>query len=186
MKRIYIFFEKINSLFEKVYWFLKRKSQGNSFKSIGERVTISRHCHFTSQTISIGNNVYVGQGCRFQATKSNIFIKNNVMFGPNVSVHGGNHRHDIIGKYMIDIKLDEKLPENDQDVIIEDDCWIGTGAIILKGVTIGEGSIIGAGSVINKSVAPYSIVVGSKQQQIFSRFSSEEIKIHKERLGGWK
>jgi acetyltransferase-like isoleucine patch superfamily enzyme len=108
------------------------------------------------------------------------------MFGPNVSVHGGNHRHDIIGKYMIDIKLDEKLPENDQDVIIEDDCWIGTGAIILKGVTIGEGSIIGAGSVINKSVAPYSIVVGSKQQQIFSRFSSEEIKIHKERLGGWK
>ena len=48
----------------------------------------------------------------------------------------------------------------DAPIVVEDDVWIGFGAIILAGVTIGRGAIIGAGSVVNKDVPPYAIVGG--------------------------
>lgn len=82
------------------------------------------------------------------------------MFGSNVTIITGNHRTDIIGKTMISVTINEKLPENDENVVINDDVWIGANAIILKGVTIGKGSVVGAGSVVTKDVPKYSIVGG--------------------------
>jgi len=167
---------------KKVYWFLWRKDQLRRFRSVGKDVRISKGCFFHHQNISIGNRVYIGQKCRFQASLSHIQIGNNVMFGPEVTVHGGNHRTDLIGRYMIDIRLDEKLPENDQDVIIEDDVWIGTRAIILKGVTVGQGSIVGAGAVVSKDVPPYSIITGNKVQKLRERWSESQIEEHKNKI----
>jgi maltose O-acetyltransferase len=80
-----------------------------------------------------------------------IYIGNYVMFGPIVTIRGGNHRFDMIGKYMYNVKETEKLPENDQDVVIEDDVWVGCNVTILKGVTIGHGSDIAEGAVVIKS-----------------------------------
>jgi acetyltransferase-like isoleucine patch superfamily enzyme len=51
------------------------------------------------------------------------------------------------------------MNHNEEGIRIEDDCWIGAGAIILNGVTVGKGSIVGAGSVVTKNVDPYSVVV---------------------------
>lgn len=51
-------------------------------------------------------------------------------------------------------------------IIIGDDCWIGAGAIILNGVTIGTGAVIGAGSVVTKDVEPYTIVAGNPAKKI--------------------
>jgi len=45
-------------------------------------------------------------------------------------------------------------------VTIEEDCWLGTGAIVLPGVSIGRGSIIGAGAVVTKDIPPLSLAVG--------------------------
>ena len=53
-----------------------------------------------------------------------------------------------------------------QPVIIEDDAWIGAGAILLPGVSIGTGAIVGAGSVVTKDVAPFSIVAGIPAKMI--------------------
>lgn len=45
-------------------------------------------------------------------------------------------------------------------VTIEEDCWLGTGAIVLPGVRIGKGSVIGAGAVVTKDIPPYSVAIG--------------------------
>jgi maltose O-acetyltransferase len=45
-------------------------------------------------------------------------------------------------------------------VVVEDDAWIGTNAVILPGVTIGRGAIVGAGAVVTRDVAPYTVVAG--------------------------
>lgn len=45
-------------------------------------------------------------------------------------------------------------------IVIEDDAWIGTGAIILPNVTVGRGAVVGAGAVVTKDVPPYTVVVG--------------------------
>jgi len=102
------------------------------------------------------------------------------MFGPNVTIRGGNHNTSVIGKYMYDVH--EKRPEDDVPVVIEDDVWVGTDVVILKGVRVGRGSIIAAGAVVNKNVLPYSIVGGVPAKLIKMRWSKEEIQKHEELL----
>lgn len=132
--------------------------------------------------VFVGNNVFIGPGASFMAFISSIRIGSNVMFGPNVIIRGGNHSTHILGKLLSDYKTEDKLPEDDQPVIIENDVWIGTGAIILKGVTIGRGAIIAAGAVVTKSVPPYAIAGGIPAKVIKFRWTMAEIRRHEEIL----
>lgn len=146
--------------------FIKR-----SFGSCGKNVTVPRKGSYSGiQNIHLGNNVSLGTGVTILSTKAHLYIGNDVMFGPNVTIVTGDHRTDIKGRTMASIKDNEKLPENDQDVIIEDDVWIGANATILKGVTIHTGSIVSAGAVVTKDVEPYSIVGGVPAKLIKKRF----------------
>ena len=153
-----------------------------ALKSCGDRVTIGKNCRLTPSNICIGSNVIIGEGSTIMATRSNIYIGNNVITGPNITIRGGDHRIDMVGKCIIDVGEDEKLPENDKDVVIKDDVWIGQNAIILKGVTIGEGSVIGAGSIVTKDVPPYTIHVGVHSPYEFRRFTDEQISEHRRML----
>jgi acetyltransferase-like isoleucine patch superfamily enzyme len=118
----------------------------------GERIEIGEHCLINH------NNV-------LQAGKktARIVIGNYVHTGANVMIIAFNHAFDDIETPII---LQDYY---DADVIIEDDVWIGGGAIILAGVTIGKGSIIAAGAVVNKDIPPYSIAGGVPAKIIKSR-----------------
>lgn len=174
---------KFYNLFEGVIWKCKRKvlfSQlGGCGKNVGIAINWSIPC---PQNIFLGNNIILGENVRLSSTLSKIIIKDYVLFGPNVKVHGGNHRVDIVGRTIMSIKESEKRPLiDDKDVIIEEDVWIGDSAIILCGVTIGRGSVIAAGAVVTKSIPPYSIAGGCPAKVIKKRFTDEQIKEH-ERL----
>jgi acetyltransferase-like isoleucine patch superfamily enzyme len=77
----------------------------------------------------------------------------------------------------------EKLPENDLDVVIEDDVWVGANVLILKGVKIGRGCIIGAGSIVEKSIPAYTIYFGSPRLKTWSRWDAKTIEAHEHLLG---
>jgi len=62
-----------------------------------------------------------------------------------------------------------RQPKTASPIVVEDDVWIGAGARILKGVTLGKGAIVGAGAVVTKDVAPYSIVGGVPARMIRMR-----------------
>ena len=72
----------------------------------------------------------------------------------------------------------EKRPEDDLGVVIEDDVWVGTRAIILHGVTIGRGAVVAAGAVVAKNVPPYSIVGGVPAKVIKFRWDVATILEH--------
>ena len=147
--------------------------------SCGKNVFIGKGV--LSGHIELGSNISIGTGAWFVSTRAKIIVHDNVVFAPNVTVYTGNHITNCIGKHISEISDEEKDKSSvvwDKDVVIESGCWIGTRAIILKGVTIGKGSIIGAGAIVTKDVPPYSIYVGVPQQRIIRRFSDEEIKAH--------
>lgn len=132
----------------------------------------------TYENIYCGSNVHIAYHADFVATRSKIIIGDNVVFGPHVSIRGGDHRMNVVGKFITEVGDDSKLPGNDQDVVFEGDNWIGMNSTILKGVTIGRGSIVAAGSVVNKSTLPYSIVGGVPAKVLKMRFTPEEIIEH--------
>lgn len=183
MKFLIVFIYKVFSFFKRGFYRVfvlpcKRKL----LKKCGKNVFINTHCNINYSNVSIGNNSSIGKGCTFICSLANIIIGDDVMFAPNVTVVTGGHRYDILGKTMKEVTNKEKLPENDRDVIFEGDNWIGTSAIILRGVTVGEGAIIGAGSVVTKDVPPYAIVGGNPARIIKMRFNEEEIINHKQKL----
>lgn len=112
------------------------------------------------ENLSIGDGTSIPKGATFYCTKAPLTIGKKVIFGPKPTIITGDHRIDLLDRYIIDITDEEKLPENDQPVTIEDGCWIGANVTILKGVTIGHDSVVAAGSVVTKSCEPYSIIGG--------------------------
>ncbi len=177
LKLIFIIFYILEKI---LYKFVIMPIKKSMFCKCGNNVYLGKKSEFTYKNITIGNNVSIGMYAIFMSSNAKINIGNNVMFGPKVTIVTGDHRTDVIGEYMINIH--EKLPENDQDVVIKDDVWIGSNVTILKGVTIGEGSIIAAGSLINRNIEPYTIVGGIPCRKIKDRFNKDEIKIHKDML----
>jgi acetyltransferase-like isoleucine patch superfamily enzyme len=152
------------------------------FKSIGKNVNYSpADSYFIYKNISIGNDVYIAPKAFFFSAIAQIKIGNKVLFGPNVTIRGGIHPYYTAGRFLFDIR--EKNPSDDQDVIIEDDVWVGTNVTILKGVKIGRGAVIAAGAVVTKSVKPYTIVGGVPAIKLTNRFKSfEEVTYHEETL----
>ncbi|GAA3314757.1 DapH/DapD/GlmU-related protein [Ectobacillus funiculus] len=84
---------------------------------------------------------------------SEVEIGNNVLIGPNVTIDAGTH--------PIHPELRRKSAQYNLSVVIEDNVWIGAGAIILPGVRIGENTVIGAGSVVTKDIPSNVVAIGS-------------------------
>ncbi|MCR5261760.1 MAG: CatB-related O-acetyltransferase [Candidatus Gastranaerophilales bacterium] len=70
----------------------------------------------------------------------------------------------------------ENYPGKETKTIIGNDVWLGTRAIIKKGVTIGDGAVVASGAVVTKDVPPYAIVAGVPTKIIKYRFEEETIK----------
>lgn len=150
------------------------------FKSCGKNVKFfPTKSSFSYNNIELNEDVFIAPGANFSSIKS-IKIGSKVMFGPNVTIIGGDHNYSQIGRYMFDIT--KKLPENDLPVIIKNDVWVGNNVIILKGVTIGEGALIAAGALVTKDVDPYSIVGGVPAKLIKKRFTNSEIILHEKQI----
>lgn len=145
----------------------------------GKKVKIGKHTRIEGwENVEIGNHVSIGVDCVFLTTRAKVIIGNHVIFGPDVSIITGNHRIDVTGKYIDQITDKDKLDENDEDVVIEGDNWIGAHAIILKGVRVGRGAIVAAGAVVTKSIEPYEIVGGVPAHKIGVRFDESKMKEH--------
>ena len=125
----------------------------NLLAEIGENCYIEPPLHANwGKYTHFGNNVYANFNLTL-VDDTDIFVGDNVMFGPNVIIATAGH--------PVDPPLREKVAQFNIPVRIGKNVWIGAGAIVLPGVTIGDHSVIGAGSVVTKDIPPNVVAVGN-------------------------
>lgn len=106
-----------------------------------------------------------------------VTIGANVLLAPNVFISSGNHFYDV--EPYAPIRYQDGLVHSNtqyealrsQEVVIEDDCWIGTNVVIMRGVRIGKGAIIGANAVVTRDIDPYWIAGGIPAKKLKPRFN---------------
>ncbi|MDN3582818.1 acyltransferase [Mucilaginibacter flavus] len=107
--------------------------------------------HKNGSEIIIGEGTYIGEMNNIRAAGGSIKIGKKCLISQHVSIIGSNHSTDK-GQYIMDQPWDiTRL-----GVTIHDDVWIGCGAKILPGVTIGTGAVIAAGAVVVKDIEAYT------------------------------
>lgn len=129
-------------------------------ENVGSNVNFESHAHFTPG-LRIGDNSGVGLRCELNGP---VTIGNDVMMGPETIVYTQNHKFSDTERPM---RLQGFEPT--EDVVIEDDVWIGRRVMIMPGVRIGKGSVIAAGAVVTKDVPPYSVAGGVPAKILKSR-----------------
>lgn len=132
----------------------KRTSMLNDLLAeVGENCYIEPPLHANwGLNTHLGNNVYANFNLTL-VDDAEIFIGDSVMIGPNVVIATAGH--------PVNPELRLKVAQFNIPVHIEKNVWIGAGAIILPGVTVGENSVIGAGSVVTKDIPPNVVAVGN-------------------------
>lgn len=133
----------------------KRKEMLKSmFAEIGEGCYIEPpfHANFGGKHVHFGKNVYANFNLTM-VDDTHIYVGDYTMFGPNVTVATAGH--------PILPELREKAYQYNAPVHIGRNCWIGAGAVILPGVTIGANTVIGGGSVVTKDIPANVVAVGN-------------------------
>jgi len=113
------------------------------------RIKIYKHLGMT-----IGENVYIGPGLNvIDETLTNLItLGDRVTIAPQTTF--------VVSSSPNNSKLKGVYPRRFGNIVVEDDAWIGTGAIILLGVVIGRMSVVGAGAVVVSDVQPFTVVGG--------------------------
>lgn len=147
--------------------------------TIGNDVIINHHASLFINPIKgraeliIGNGVQLGKytdiGC-----SNKIIIEDDVITAPFVHITDRDHSYQDINTPIMHQGANSKGP-----VIIRQGCWIGFGAQIMSGVTIGKQSVVAAGSIVTKDVPDYSIVAGNPAK-VIKRYNQENKKWEKE------
>lgn len=110
--------------------------------------------------ISIGESSAISQ---YSVIYGKVSIGKQVIIGPHVSIMGGNHNYQ---NKNIPI---QKQGSTEKGIVIKDDVWIGSNAVILDGVTIEKGAVVAAGAVVTKNVGKYEVAAGVPAKKINKR-----------------
>jgi galactoside O-acetyltransferase len=115
-----------------------------------------------------GGNLEIGDNCKLNtnvqlgAASGRLTIGNYVMMGPNVVVRAADHGMARGIPMMLQ-------PPVGREIVIEDDVWIGSNAVVTGGVRLATGTVVAAGAVVTRSTEPYSIVAGVPARKIGER-----------------
>lgn len=152
------------TLFQK---YLRRKQRLNQLKSIAKPTYIHTAANFNfHRNISIGKYCRIGNQCHLDG-EGGIEIQDGTIFAPRVVILTSSHNWDNPELLPYNFE-DKKLP-----VLIGKGSWLGWGALILPGVTLGKGVVVAARSVVTKSFPDGSIIGGNPAKLISNRKNAD-------------
>lgn len=123
----------------------------------GLRIRLLRKCNYR-----IGKDVFIGEGLivvdDLRDPGPNLFIRDRVAISPRVTL--------VMHTKPNWSRIADFVNSKKGKIVIHQDAWIGTGAVILPDITVGEGAVVGANSVVIRDVPPYTVVGGVPAKKI--------------------
>jgi chloramphenicol O-acetyltransferase type B len=144
------------------------------FRRVGKGVRLGKRLFVFPRRVTLGDFCYVGAGCYLDG---DITVGAFTMLANDVAVVGGDHAFTSPG-----ITMRDGGREAWQPTVLGRDVWVGHGAIILNGLSIGDGAIVAAGAVVTKNVEAFSVVAGNPARHLKWRFDEAGQKVHLEQL----
>lgn len=167
------------------YWFYKP-----ILKQMGKNVLIDVGVFlYGIKNISIGDYVWIDTGCRIEAmlgevkigkrvhiapyaivsAREPVIIKDYAAVGAGAKIYANSER-PYGGKRMSGPMIPEEYKAfHSKKIVLEKDCCVGTGSVLLPGAYIGEGAVVGANTVVTKKIDPYTIVAGASARILGKR-----------------
>ena len=148
-------------------WNLRNGSNAETYLKLHDGAVLTVHhtfkAFFTS-SIELFANAHLELGNSYINSGSVISCKKHIVIGDGVAIARNAAFYDSDMHMLIDPSGNQT--NSDAPIVIEDHVWIGFGAIILKGVTLGTGCVIGAGAVVTHDIPPHCIAVGNPAKVI--------------------
>ena len=152
-----------NSLYRRVKIFLLKCQYGTKFNAKKFHFRTGFHIFIEDAgNVQIGNGCFFNNYCSITARKS-VIIGNNCIFGENVKIYDHNHKYKSSSIPIC------KQGFSAEEIRIEDNCWIASNVIILKGVHIGANSVVGAGVIVYKNIPENSVVIAKQNIVSYNR-----------------
>ena len=131
-------------------------------KPVDQSTTLFTPFHTNiGRNITLGKNVFINHACSF-LDLGEIVIEDGVMIGPRVTISSETHPLEMDKRYTL-------VPAR---VVIKKNAWLGAGATILPGVTVGENAVVAAGAVVSRDV-PSNTVVGGIPAKVLKQIDHE-------------
>ena len=143
--------------------------------------------HFYSKRNTfLYENISLGDGAIIMNTRAKFIMKRNSIASIQLLAVTGNHMlvpgmlfKDVTDSIKNQLDVDHKC---DQDIVVDEDVWIGARVTLLNGVTIGRSAVVSAGAVVAKDIPPYAIAGGVPAKVIKFKWPIETILEHEKKL----
>jgi acetyltransferase-like isoleucine patch superfamily enzyme len=145
---------------------------------LGDRVYLAEEASIACESLTIGERTYVAKGCvlRDRITLGDDCTLNPyVVMAGRITVGDGVRIASFAALYGFDHRFDDLetpiwlQPLDEVGIVVGDDVWIGTHAVICDGVTVGAHSVVAAGAVVTRDVPPWSVVAGAPARVLYDR-----------------
>lgn len=160
--------------------FYRPKYSRRRFGSIGRHTRIGDECALEPQYMYLDDYVVIQNRVNFISSEGRLIVKKYSVISSQCIIIPGTHM-PLVGMPFYYQTIDH-IGDECSDIIIEEDCWIGAGSILLMKSHIGRGAVVAAGSVVTKPVPPYAVVAGNPARVIGVKFTKEDILKHEEAL----
>lgn len=163
------------------FWNIKQYPNVDKTARVDDSVVV-----LNPENLIMSEMTNINEGAYIMNTRAKFIMKKysgaafglTVITGGHISIPGKHHKQITNQiKDAIDVNHEE-----DQDIIVDEDVWIGARTVLLRGVHLGRGCIVGAGSVVRKAVPPYAIVTGNPAKIVGFRFTPQEMAEHEATL----
>lgn len=131
--------------------------------------------------------VYIEENTRIRiginiinAPTEKVIIRKYSAIGPGTSFIPGNHQSTVgVPHFLLGLS---HINDKSKDIIVEEDCWVGTNVTLLAGAHLGRGCVVASGCIVSKEIPPYAVVVGTPQKIIAKKFDIDDIIEHEKVL----